>query len=293
MTAADRPVEGALTALDTEFAPAKVNLFLHIRGRRPDGYHLLESLAVFPEIGDRLSAEDGPGLGLAIDGPFGGSLAADGDNLVLRAAAGLAKAHGLAGRAALKLDKHLPVASGIGGGSADAAAALRLLSRRWGVPVPEGLALSLGADVPVCLSARPQFMAGVGERCTASAPLPPFWIVLSNPLVSVPTGAVFGALERRDNPPGPEMPQDGLPDFAALIGWLNAQRNDMQAAAMGLCPPVAEVLAALADAPFARMSGSGATCFALLETKTRALALADRLRRAQPNWWVAPAPVRG
>ncbi len=279
----------------TEAAPAKVNLYLHLRGRRADGYHLLDSLAVFPAIGDRLSVAPGPGLSREIDGPFGAGLVADPDNLVLRAARALAEGHGLAPDAALRLDKHLPVASGVGGGSSDAAAALRLLSRLWGVAVPDGLVVSLGADVPVCLGApEPRLMAGIGERLAPAPPLPAFWMVLVNPGAAVATGAVFAAVERRDNPPGPPPPP--LTDFAALTGWLAHQRNDLQAAAVALCPAIAEVLAALGSAelggaPLARMSGSGATCFALHGGEAGAVAQADRLRRARPDWWIEAAPV--
>ncbi len=280
----------------TEAAPAKVNLYLHLRGRRADGYHLLDSLAVFPAIADRLSVAPGPGLSLEIDGPFGSGLSggagltAEPDNLVLRAARALAAAHGLAPDAALRLEKHLPVASGIGGGSSDAAAALRLLSRLWGVAIPDGLALTLGADVPVCLTApRPRCMAGIGEQLAPAPALPEFWMVLANPQVAVATGAVFEAVEQRENPPGPAPPP--LPDFAALTGWLAHQRNDLQPAAVSICPPVAEVLAALEGAPLARMSGSGATCFALHGGEAGALAQAERLRRARPGWWVEVAVV--
>ena len=184
-----------------EPAPAKVNLYLHLCGRRADGYHLLDSLAVFPAIGDRLSATPGQGLSLQIGGPFGGGLTADPDNLVLRAARALAEAHGLAPVAALRLEKHLPVASGIGGGSSDAAAALRLLSRLWGVAIPDGLAVRLGADVPVCLGApESRLMAGIGEQLSPAPPMPGFWMVLVNPDVAVATGAVFAAVEQGKNP---------------------------------------------------------------------------------------------
>ncbi len=202
-----------------EPAPAKVNLYLHLCGRRADGYHLLDSLAVFPAIGDRLSATPGQGLSLQIGGPFGGGLTADPDNLVLRAARALAEAHGLAPVAALRLEKHLPVASGIGGGSSDAAAALRLLSRLWGVAIPDRLAVRLGADVPVCLGApESRLMAGIGEQLSPAPPMPGFWMVLANPDVAVATGAVFAAVEQGENPPGPPPPP--LADFAALTGWL-------------------------------------------------------------------------
>ena len=287
MTAADPALTG--------HAPAKVNLYLHLRGRRADGYHRLDSLAVFPAIGDRLTASVGQGLSLRIDGPFGDGLSAEPDNLVLRAARALAKAHGLEPDAALRLEKHLPLASGIGGGSSDAAAALRLLSRLWGVAIPDGLALSLGADVPVCLTApEPRLMAGIGEQLSPAPLMPELWMVLVNPGAAVATGAVFAAVESRENPPGPLPPP--LADFDALTGWLSQQRNDLQPAATSICPAIAEVLAALGSAEsggaaLARMSGSGATCFALHRREADAEAQAERLRRSRPDWWVVAAPV--
>jgi 4-diphosphocytidyl-2-C-methyl-D-erythritol kinase len=294
MAAADQApaihVTGELT--DTETAPAKVNLYLHLRGRRTDGYHLLDSLAVFPAIGDRLSAGPGRGLSLEISGPFASVLLAEPDNLILRAARALAGTHGEGRGASLRLEKHLPVASGIGGGSSDAAATLRLLSRQWGIAVPDGLALSLGADVPVCLSApQPRLMAGIGEQLSPPPPMPGFWIVLANPRVAVTTGAVFAAVDQRENSPGPPLPASGLSEFKALIDWLARQRNDLQAAAISICPAIGEVLAALGDAPIARMSGSGATCFTLHGSEADASAQRDRLRNAHPNWWVVAAPV--
>ena len=291
-----------MTAADlahTEFAPAKVNLYLHIGGRRADGYHLLNSLVVFPAVGDRVSTapgsvaeRSGQGLSLEIDGPFGVYLSAEPDNLVLRAARALAAAHRLTPNAALRLKKNLPIASGIGGGSSDAAAALHLLSRLWDVTIPDALALTLGADVPVCLTApRPHLMAGIGERLTAAPSMPECWMVLANPNVAVATGAVFAALDQRDKPPGPPLPAAGLPDFPALIDWLAHQRNDLQSAAISICPAIAEVLAALGDASIARMSGSGASCFALYANEAGAEAQSKRLRRTHPDWWVAVAPV--
>ena len=245
---------------------------------------------MFPAVADRLTGGPGQGLSLQICGPFGDGLAADPDNLVLRAARALAGAHGRAPDAALRLEKHLPVASGIGGGSSDAAAALRLLSRLWGVAIPDGLALSLGADVPVCLTApRPRCMAGIGEQLAPAPSRPEFWMVLVNPGVAVATGAVFAAVEQCENPPGPAPPP--LPDFAALTGWLARQRNDLQPAAVAICPAIAEVLTALEGAPLTRMSGSGATCFALHEGEWGALAQAARLRLSRPGWWIVVAPV--
>ncbi|PIY73192.1 MAG: 4-(cytidine 5'-diphospho)-2-C-methyl-D-erythritol kinase [Rhodobacterales bacterium CG_4_10_14_0_8_um_filter_70_9] len=288
---------GADDAL-SDLARAKVNLFLHVRGRRPDGRHTLESLAVFPDIGDVLAAERSPIRSLSLEGPFAVQLGAGDENLVLRATEALGAAVGLADGVALRLDKRLPVASGIGGGSADAAAALRLLMRLWGrAPDDAGLralALALGADVPVCLSSAPAMMAGVGEALTPAPPFPAFWLVLANPLAAVSTAAVFGALTRRDNPPG-DRPPARFADLGALVAWLARQRNDLETPARALAPVISRVLSALRWAPecrLARMSGSGATCFAIVADQAAALAMAQRLRAAEPGWWVAPARVR-
>lgn len=274
---------------DRELAPAKVNLALHVTGRRPDGYHLLDSLVVFPRLGDLIEAEPGPGLSLALDGPFARDLDAGPANLVLRAACLLGAGQG----AALRLTKSLPVASGIGGGSADAAATLRLLSRLWSRPLPPpDSVLALGADVPVCLAGEACRMQGIGETLTPLA-LPPFWIVLANPGVPVPTSAVFSGLLSRDNPAMETPP--AFSGAAALFDWLARQRNDLEPPAVACAPAVATVLAALRARPgaaLARMSGSGATCFGLFATEGPALAAADALRTAEPGWWVAAAPVR-
>lgn len=282
----------------SDLARAKVNLFLHVRGRRPDGRHTLESLAVFPEIGDVLHAEPSTARGLTLSGPFAAELGAGPDNLVVRALEAVAAETGTGLGAALHLDKRLPVASGIGGGSADAAAALRLAIRLWEVPVPAGrlaaIALSLGADVPVCLASEPAMMGGIGETLDAAPALPAFWMVLVNPLRALSTAAVFGALERRENPPGPSAPP-GFADLGALVAWLALQRNDLEAPARALLPVVGSVLGALRAQPacrLTRMSGSGATCFGLFADEAAAVAAAADLRRAEPGWWVAPAPVR-
>lgn len=273
-------------------APAKVNLSLHLRGRRPDGYHLLDSLVVFPAIGDRVEARPADGLSLEISGPFAGDVSHGADNLVLRAATALAGRHGVDRGAALHLIKALPVASGIGGGSSDAAAALELLGRLWKVAVPDDLALSLGADVPVCRAAPiATRMQGIGERLSPAPPLPGFWLVLANPSLAVPTRAVFAGVRDPDPPPPPEPPRSGFADFRAFAAWLATQRNDLEAPAASLCPAIRVVIEALAEAPVARMSGSGATCFAVLETEPEAAAIVERLRRAAPDWWVAAAPV--
>ncbi len=276
-----------------ESAPAKINLFLHVLGRRDDGYHLLDSLVVFAGVADRLRAAPAAGLSLTVGGRFGGALAAEPDNLVLRAARALADAAGIAPTARLELDKTLPVASGIGGGSADAAAALRLLARLWGI-APGGsggrpvdlaaLAAGLGADVPVCLAGRPARMGGVGEVLAPAPRLPEFGLVLVNPGVPVATPDVFRART------GPFSAQaalpDGWPDAAAMAEDLAQLRNDLEAPARGLCPPVGAALDALAARPgclLARMSGSGATCFGLFPTPAAAETAAAAL--ARPGWW--------
>ncbi len=275
-----------------ETAPAKVNLFLHVLGRRADGRHELESLVVFPAVADRLAAQPADELSLTVTGPFAAALAGESDNLVLRAARLLRETAPAAPGAALVLEKHLPVAAGIGGGSADAAATLRLLARLWRVDVPPALPARLGADVPVCMEApAPKLVAGAGERLGPAPALPGFWMVLANPRVAVSTPAVFAALRRRSNPPAGPLPR--FASFADLIGWLARQRNDLEDAARGLCPAVGEVLEALArtGTPVARMSGSGATCFALWPDEASARRAAERLSAAHASWWVAAAPV--
>lgn len=268
----------------TECAPAKLNLALHVTGRRADGYHLLDSLVCFAAVGDVVTLTPGP-LSLTIDGPFAAGLDADDDNLCLRAArlAG--------GQAAIRLTKNLPVASGIGGGSADAAAVLRGLAR-MGHPLPDRTE-RLGADVPVCIASVSARMQGVGEVLAPVPPLPPVHLVLVNPGVAVPTPAIFAGLDRRDNPPLPPIP--AFADAGALIGWLALTRNDLQPPAIVAAPVIAQVLAALdaQGARLSRMSGSGATCFGLFADPAGADRAAAAL--ARNGWWavatqLAPAP---
>lgn len=266
----------------TERAPAKINLTLHVTGQRADGYHLLDSLVVFTQAGDSVSTQ--PGDGLVISGPEAAALSAGDDNLVARAA----RLMGAAGQG-LALVKTLPVAAGIGGGSADAAAALRLLARihRRELPPPEGQ-LALGADVPVCLAARPARMQGIGEVITLLPALPRFWLVLVNPRLALSTPDVFRALAQRANPPMPARLPD-WPDAAALFDWLGQCRNDLQAPGRGLAPVIGDVLDALAAAPgcaLARMSGSGATCFGLFARAADAQDAAAQIARARRGWWV-------
>lgn len=270
----------------SEAAPAKLNLCLHVTGRRADGYHLLDSLVVFADVGDRVTARLDSALTLRVTGPEGAALQAEPENLVLRAA----QAMGIAG-AALSLDKHLPVASGIGGGSADAAACLRALGRLTGKPLPsDDAVLRLGADVPVCLTGRPARMSGIGEVLAPLPPLPPLWCVLVNPRQAVPTPAVFRALEHRDNAALPELPLTVLASAAAFAAWLTGQtRNDLVPPARLVAPILADVHLALeqtADCLLARMSGSGGTHFGLFANAANAEAACSDLSARYPDWWI-------
>ncbi len=277
----------------TEFAPAKVNLALHVTGRRADGYHWLDSLVVFADVGDRVTVAAHHEQVFTITGPQAENLPVTADNAVLRAAA----AFGVAPGARITLDKVLPVASGIGGGSADAAATLRALAALWGRALPpDADVLALGADVPVCLAGRPARMTGIGERVvTLAHALPQAWLVLVNPGVALSTPAVFRAMTRRDHPGLPDaLPH--WPDAVAMSAFLAAQRNDMEPAAMAMAPVIADVKAALAaqrGCLLARMSGSGATCFGLFGNAETAAAAAGNITRAHAGWWVAGAPMLG
>lgn len=275
-----------------EPAAAKINLTLHVTGQRADGYHLLDSLVVFADQADRIGAGPAPALSLCVTGPMASNVPLGQDNLVLQAA----RLIGGEPQVALTLEKHLPVASGIGGGSADAAATLRLLARRFGLALPDPAALlRLGADLPVCLAQRPARMRGIGEVLDPVPRLPAFWLVLVNPGVAVPTPAIFKSLTSRQNPAMPDVPH--LSDAHALARWLSGQRNDLQAAAEALEPVIAQVRTALAAQTgclLARMSGSGATCFGLFADETTAMAATVALQRAHSGWWVAPTrPLTG
>lgn len=263
------------------FAPAKVNLTLHVTGQRADGYHLLESLVVFVDVGDRITVSEADDLRLAVTGPRAEGVPTGPKNLVLKAASLL----GGVG-AQIVLDKHLPAAAGIGGGSSDAAATLRALSQLWKVDLPVDNGLSLGADVPVCLRAAPCLMSGVGEVLTEVPVLPPLWMVLVNPGVEVPTPAVFKGLARKDNPPMAPVPA-GL-DAPAFAAWLSTQRNDLEPPARAVAPVITDVLDAIAGAGalLARMSGSGATCFGLYADAESAACAAAQIKEKAPAWWV-------
>ncbi|MBO9425072.1 4-(cytidine 5'-diphospho)-2-C-methyl-D-erythritol kinase [Labrenzia sp. R4_1] len=286
------------TAVQAELARAKVNLALHITGQRNDGYHLLESLVAFPQIGDRVALEPSEKLELVIDGPFARELGPAGDNnLVLRAVRGFAeKAKTDVPSVKITLTKRLPVASGIGGGSSDAATTLRLLEDVTGVYLSDEdlheLAASLGADVPVCLSPEPQVMRGIGDDLAAAPLLPDCGIVLVNPKASLETPDVFRALDKKNNPQLAKMP-DAFDDIAALIAYLTNSRNDLQTPAMSVCGAIGEVLNFLQGDSrilFSRMSGSGATCFGLC-APTEMCAIETDLRTAHPDWWIASGPL--
>ncbi|WP_372422120.1 4-(cytidine 5'-diphospho)-2-C-methyl-D-erythritol kinase [Salinarimonas chemoclinalis] len=285
----------------TAFAAAKVNLTLAVLGRREDGYHLLSSLVAFAEVGDDLTLVPGGELALSVGGPRAAALSADADNLVLKAARALAeRVPGLvSGR--FRLTKRLPVASGIGGGSADAAAALRLLARANDLALDDPrvveAARGTGADVPVCLAGRLCVMEGIGEALGAALPCPALPAVLVNPGIPIETRAVFGELALppgalRDGPPPPE-PSAGMSDgmsTGALIALLRQGGNDLEAPATRLAPPIARAMALVAATPacrLARMSGSGATVFGLYESDAAAAAAAARLSKARPGWWIA------
>lgn len=278
-------------------APAKVNLTLLVTGKRPDGYHLLDSLVAFAGIGDTITARPADGLTLIVDGPTAASLP-DGENIVITAARLLAEAANVPLAAEIHLTKRLPVAAGIGGGSADAAATLNALSRLWQIDLPpermRALALSIGADVPVCLVGRPTRMEGVGEVLTPAPALPSAWLVLVNPLVPLSTPSVFKARTASFSTPDPLTHSPA--DAQALAEALTVRRNDLTAPAIALLPLVGEMLAAIAAQPdclLARMSGSGATCFGLFADEAAARTAAAALSAHQPGWWVAPAPLLG
>ena len=279
-------------------APAKINLYLHVTGTRPDGYHLLDSLVAFAGIHDRVSVAPADGLSLTIEGPYGDELKGkQADNLVLKAARRLAEAAGIDAGADIRLDKRLPVASGIGGGSADAAAALTGLSELWGIdgaggPDLEKLGLGLGTDVPACLFGSAAFIGGIGEEITRSPALPPAWLVLVNPGVALSTPEVFAAREGGYSEPARFGDAPG--SARALADILARRGNDLTAAACGLVPAVSDVLKALEAADeclLARMSGSGATCFGLFDDAGGAARAAAVMSQSRPEWWVRASPL--
>jgi 4-diphosphocytidyl-2-C-methyl-D-erythritol kinase len=291
-------VAASLAAL----APAKVNLTLRILGRRADGYHELESLVVFAGCGDHLTFDPGPSLDLTVGGPTAGQSGAIADNLVLRAAKALAdQVPGLTvGRFALT--KELPAGAGLGGGSADAAAALRLLADANGLSLDDprlvAVARATGADVPVCLDPRPRVMRGIGDVLSAPLALPKLGIIIVHPGIAMPTPPVFKALgltpgERcaagAASGPVPE-------EREALLAWLAGERNDLEPPAISIAPAIADVIRAIAALPecrLARMSGSGSACFGLFDTEAAAAAAVRGLAEAHPGWWAQASSIGG
>jgi len=276
------------------FAPAKVNLFLHVGERRSDGYHDLESLVAFADVGDNLSFTDSAQSRLDIHGPFAGGLAGDENNLVSRAAVAMSKKFGAARGAHIVLEKNLPVSSGIGGGSADAAATLRGLAKLWGTEADmntlRGLAESLGSDVPVCVASVPSWMEGRGERITEIASLPGLSMALVNPGVEISTSEIFAALSQRRGV-GIRRPST-FTTADTLLEFLRATTNDLEPPATAAAPMINDVLGALRSTvgvELARMSGSGATSFALYKDAAHASAAVSALNRAEPSWWVTRA----
>jgi len=277
------------------FAPAKINVFLHIGDRRADGYHELESLVAFADVGDDLLFEEADALSLRVDGPFGVSLAGEDDNLVLRAAHGVAALAGHDLPRRMTLTKNLPVASGIGGGSADAAATLRAFLLEWRqeeIRLADfvELAKTLGADVPVCFFGHSAWMYGIGDGIERTD-LPELHAVLVNPGVSVATRDVFSKLTARSGVDALHWPE-GFATADDVIAFLETVGNDLEASALVLAPVIGEALNALRGLDgirLARMSGSGATCFGLFADQATAQAAAAQIVRDHPQWWVTPA----
>jgi 4-diphosphocytidyl-2-C-methyl-D-erythritol kinase len=285
-------------AAGTWMAPAKINLFLYVTGRRPDGYHLLDSLVVFADVGDIVTVAPADRLTLSLCGPFADGVPADSGNLVMQAAQRLSERCGIGAGAAIALRKNLPVAAGLGGGSSDAAACLLALCDLWGMPC-EGdmlaeLALDLGADVPACLQGRPVRLRGIGEILAVAEDVPPLPAVLVNPGVPLATPDVFRRFGGGFSGTPPAWP--AVASVAQFVEYLAGQRNDLEAAAIGIAPAIGEVIAQLAASEgclLARMSGSGATCFGIFADPVAARFVASRLADARPEWWVCPTMLGG
>jgi 4-diphosphocytidyl-2-C-methyl-D-erythritol kinase len=283
-----------------ENAPAKVNLTLRVSARRADGYHEIESLVAFADVGDRLRFSPGGDLVLTVRGPRAAAAGEGKDNLVHKAARALAARRPGVVLGAFDLDKRLPVAAGLGGGSSDAAAALRLIGKANRIngddPDLYAAARATGADVPVCLDPRPRIMRGIGDVLSGPLKLPPLPALLVNPGVALPTKAVFAAWQRAAAAPVPHdiAALEELANAGELVQLLVTQANDLERPAIALQPVIGEVLAALRGLPgcsLARMSGSGATCFALFTTGTAAGKAADIMRGKYPPWWVQPTTL--
>ncbi|WP_370462156.1 4-(cytidine 5'-diphospho)-2-C-methyl-D-erythritol kinase [Phyllobacterium sp. SYP-B3895] len=272
-------------------APAKINLALHVTGRRSDGYHLLDSLVVFAGFGDRISVKRAALDDFAISGPYGHALPDDASNLVLKARDALRAAFpDQATPVAIHLEKHLPVASGIGGGSTDAAAALSALSSLWaldvGIDALASIGLPLGADIPMCLHGQPLIARGVGDEIEPMTTFPRLPLLLANCGASISTPQVFAALDKRDNPPLPAL--RAMQSLDDVCDYLKATHNHLFQATRALTPGIDDTIAALerTSPRLVRMSGSGATCFGIYDSDSDAEVAAAKLRRDHPDWFV-------
>ena len=273
------------------FAPAKINLYLHITGKRDDGFHLLDSLVAFADYGDQISVKPAEHLTLTIKGPFSNGLSTGGDNLVLKAAYLLADFIGLKAKADITLSKNLPVASGIGGGSADAAATLLALAELWRISPSlqdlMGLAENLGSDVPVCLTRTPSFISGIGEKIAPAPALPDTWLVLVNPNTPVSTPEVFA--QRKGDFSSPQPFNKKVKSAIEFANLLAGYQNSLTSAAIFNAAVIQDVLIVLEEVPgqlLTRLSGSGATCFSIFATKDEADSAAISLQMKYPHWWI-------
>jgi 4-diphosphocytidyl-2-C-methyl-D-erythritol kinase len=274
------------------FAPAKINLFLHITGRRPDGYHLLDSMVVFADIGDEIAIEDATSFSLTVDGPFGKDLDPTHQNSITAAVHLIAKFAQHSPQLRVKLTKNLPVASGIGGGSSNAAATLLACQRLWQLPhlpTTEEIVTTLGADVPVCLRRRPTHMKGIGDILSDVGNVPAVDVVLINPGTALPTARVFKSYDGAFSPPLADLPAAGWGNSDELTHLIQTTRNDLEKPAIALIPTIRDVLENLSAQPgcrVARMSGSGATCFGIFPTPAEAKQAALDIAQAHATWWV-------
>ena len=278
------------------FAPVKINLSLQIIGRRNDGFHLLESLIVFADQGDELSVSTADSLTLKIKGPFAGSLSTDKNNLVIKAATLLADFHEIRPKAHIELNKNIPIASGLGGGSADAAATLHALTKLWRLPISDQdlnkIAEQIGSDVPVCLNQKSAVMEGIGARIRRLGNLPKFGILLVNPNFPVSTQEVFRKYEANFSEPGSlnEIPKNRI----AYLILLQTLQNDLTQASINTASEIKNILSVLNELNnqlLVRLSGSGGTCFALFENTKNAQEAAEKLNKKFPDWWIKSASI--
>lgn len=278
-------------------APAKINLALHVTGRRPDGYHLLDSIAVFADIGDVIEIAPAEALTLEVAGPFAAHAPGDRGDLAHRAAEAFFAHAGLAPAVSIRVTKNIPAGAGLGGGSADAAAVLRGLDEFFDLHLPAAelarIGLTLGADVPMCLAGRALRAAGIGEDITLLREWPPLSMVLAWPGHPVSTAEAFKTLANRENAPlGAPPAAAGIAEIAA---WLAECRNDLEEPALALRPEIGDALRRLRGTPgclLARMSGSGSACFGVYPTRIVAEAAAGVIGKDRPNWWIAVTEAR-